>query len=132
MSQNDLGIRLMILPGKLRIKWTWGSGSTDPIANGGHGDMKLPRRGFDALLAGVSDQTKTMVKRVFHITDQIVITDGHRPEILTEPPLPWPPHQGSDLPPPLLTHTLQLHRGDTMYQGNPRMPSALTILFTKC
>ena len=115
MSQNDLGIRLLILPGKLRIKWTWGSGSPDPFANGGHGGMKHPRRGFDALLAGVSDQTKTMVKRVFHITDQIVITDGHRPEILTEPPLPWsspPPTRAATSLLTILTHTLQFHRGE--------------------
>ena len=38
-----------------------------------------------------------------------------------------PPHQGSHLPPPPLTHTLQLHRGDTMYLYSSRLPTLLTV-----
>src|SRR3990172_9813254 len=37
-----------------------------------------------------------------------------------------PPHQGSQLPPPHLTQTLQHPRGDTMYQGYSKRDLRLT------
>jgi hypothetical protein len=72
------------------------------------------------VLAGVGDQLEAIIKSVLHVTNHSEVGDGsrHRALILPRPAAALvPPHQGSHLSPPPLTHTLQSHRGDTMYQG---------------
>src|SRR3990172_5036898 len=57
------------------------------------------------------------------LTNHVEVGDGsrHRPPILSPPAAALvPPHQGSQLPPPHLTQTLQHHRGDTMYLSNSK------------
>src|SRR5437667_294203 len=94
--------------------------------------LKHLSRRLDAVLASVADQTQAKVKRVLHFPNQVEVArrTGHGPPILK----PFgagllAPQQGSHLSPPLLTHTLQPHRGDTMYPSNSIITSGLPPQF---
>lgn len=62
--------------------------AAQPLANGGHGGDEQPRGSFDAALLGALDQTKAMVVRIVHLTDQIEIAGdvGHDAAILSGAP----------------------------------------------
>ncbi len=85
--------------------------------HGRHGGGEIPRGAFEAVLADVGDPSEAIIKPVFHLTNHVEVSSGsgHSPLILRRSAAALPPHhQGSDLSPPLCTHTLQLHMGDTM------------------
>jgi hypothetical protein len=99
-----------------------------PLADGGHGGGEGPGGILEAVLAGVSDQAEAIIKSVLHVTNHVEIRNGsrHRARILTAPHCLGPPHQGSHLSHPLLAHTLQSQRGDTMYLSNSEFNDNLT------
>lgn len=70
--------------------WTVLRETAEPLADGGDGGGKEPRRGFDAALFRALNKTKAMVVRVFHVAHQIEIASerGHGAWILTEPHRP--------------------------------------------
>jgi hypothetical protein len=63
-----------------------------------------------------------MVKSVLHLANQVVMAKGriHGPPILARPG-DLAPQQGSQFSSPHLTHTLEPHRGNTMYLYSPKL-----------
>jgi len=109
--------------------------ASSPLAHGRDGGEEGAGGGLDPVLTGMRDQAEAVIKSVLHLTNHIEVRHGsrHGPRILRPPPAALvPPHQGSHLPPPLLTQALQPHRGDTMYQGYSILFLFLTPLKTPC
>jgi hypothetical protein len=68
----------------------------------------------------VHHEAEAIIKSILHLANQVEVRhgSGHGPRILSRPLAALvPPHQGSQLTAPPITQALQLHRGDTMYQG---------------
>jgi hypothetical protein len=73
---------------------------------------------------------RVVARRVLPFPNQLEIAKGwwvHDPPILTAPRCPGLPHQGSHLPPPPRTHTLQPHRGIRCTPTVPGLRKNLTI-----